>query len=244
MSGQGAFAGALLAPEAARPEALRDPSGARATRRFDVYRNNVAVALTEALAAAFPVVQRLVGEAYFAALARDFARDHPPRSPVMAVYGAELPDWIAKFPPLAALPYLPEVARIEQARREASQSADAAPLDPRALAGLSPEALAESTPRPHPAARLVPTRDPALSIWARNAERPDLAQSPPGEVLITRPKLAVLSCAAPAGTAATLDALARGAALGAALPAGADHAAIFACLFNAGALVPQGDPEP
>ncbi|MBE9636383.1 DNA-binding domain-containing protein [Salipiger mangrovisoli] len=244
MSGQGVFASALLGPELPRPETLRDPSGSRATRRFDVYRNNVAVALTEALAAAFPVVQRLVGETYFAAMARDFARAHPPRSPVMALYGAELPGWIERFPPLAALPYLPEVARIEQARREASQAADAAPLDPRALAGLSPAELAANAPRPHPATRCLRTRHAALAIWGRNAERPDLAQSPPGEVLITRPALSLRLRAAPSGTGATLRALARGAPLGSALPQDADHAAIFACLFTAGALVPQGDPEP
>ncbi|AWI85590.1 DUF2063 domain-containing protein [Alloyangia pacifica] len=244
MSGQGVFAGALLALEAPRPEVLRDPTGSAATRRFDVYRNNVAVALTEALAAAFPVVQRLVGETYFAAMAQDFAREHPPRSPVMALYGAELPDWTQRFPPLTALPYLPEVARIEQARREASLSADAVPLDPRVLAELLPDALAASAPRLHPAARILRTRHPALAIWGRNAERPDLAQSPPGEVLVTRPRLAVRTCAAPAGTAATLEALARRLPLGAALPAGADHSAIFACLFNAGALISEGDPEP
>lgn len=244
MSGQGGFAGALLAPEAPRPGTLHDPSGARATRRFDVYRNNVAVALTEALAAAFPVVQRLLGEAYFAAMARDFAREHPPRSPVMAYYGAELPGWIRRFPPLAALPYLCEVAQIEQARRESSLSADAVPLAPQALAGLAPEALAAARPRPHPALRILTTRHPALAIWGRNAGRPDLAQSPPGEVLITRPALSVCTCAAPSGTAATLQALAAGAPLGTALPEQSDHAAIFACLFAAGALVPQGDPEP
>ncbi|MCT4371342.1 putative DNA-binding domain-containing protein [Yangia mangrovi] len=244
MNGQGAFAGALLSPEMPCPEQLRGPAGRHATRRFDVYRNNVTVALTEALAAAFPVVQRLVGEAYFAAMARDFIREHPPRSPVMALYGAGLPGWIERFPPLAALPYLPEVACLEQARREASLSADAAPLDPQALAGLSPEALAASAPRPHPAARFLRTRHPALAIWARNAGRPDLVQRPAGEVLVTRPKLSVLTCAAPIGTAATLEALARGLPLGAALPAGADHSAIFACLFSAGAVISEGDPKP
>lgn len=244
MSGQGLFAGALLAPEAARPPTLRDPSGARATRRFDVYRNNVAVALTEALAAAFPAVQKLVGGAYFAAMARDFARQHPPRSPVMALYGADLPDWIARFPPLAALPYLPEVARIEQARRESSQSADAAPLDPRALAGLPPERLAALSLRLHPATRILGTRYPALAIWARNSGRTDLAQSPPGEVLITRPALAVRTCAAPEGTGATLQALAEGRPLGAALPTATDQGAILACLFSAGALEHHEGIEP
>lgn len=57
----------------------------------------------------------------------------------MATYGAELADWIADFPPLAALSYLADVARIEQACREASQSADAAPLAPGTLAACRPK---------------------------------------------------------------------------------------------------------
>ncbi|ANT61096.1 hypothetical protein AYJ57_12405 [Salipiger sp. CCB-MM3] len=253
MSGPGAFtqtfASALLSPEAPRPAALRDPSGAAATRRYDVYRNNVSVALTEALAAAFPVVERLVGEAYFRAMARAFAQAHPPRSPVMATYGAELADWIADFPPLAALSYLADVARIEQARRDASQSADAAPLAPGVLAGLPPEALAALCPRLHPALRVLTLGPSALAIWARNAARPDLAQSRAREVLVSRPHLKVLTLAAPEGTAATLRALARGTPLGAALPIGADHAAIFGCLFEAGAFaaddaLTHGDPAP
>ena len=46
----------------------RDPS--EVEQRFAVYRNNVTVSLTEALAQRFPVIKRLVGEEFFAALAR------------------------------------------------------------------------------------------------------------------------------------------------------------------------------
>ena len=55
------FARALLDPGQDRPAGLTGPGGAPAGRRFDVYRNNVAVSLTEALGQGFPVVKRLVG---------------------------------------------------------------------------------------------------------------------------------------------------------------------------------------
>ena len=91
----------------------RDPS--QAERRFAVYRNNVAVGLTEALRAGFPVVEKLVGATFFAAMVGIFLRNNPPQSRIMMLYGDRLPQFVADFPPLAAYPYLADVARIELA---------------------------------------------------------------------------------------------------------------------------------
>ena len=55
------FRAALLDPASPSPEGVRNPDGMHATKRFDVYRNNVAVSLTDALETAFPVVNKLVG---------------------------------------------------------------------------------------------------------------------------------------------------------------------------------------
>ncbi|WP_375257206.1 putative DNA-binding domain-containing protein [Citreimonas sp.] len=243
MTGAAAFRAGLLDPAAAPPMGLTVPEGRAAADRYAVYRNNVTVALVDALRAGFPVVARLVGTAYFDAMAREFVRAHPPDSPVMARYGARLPGWLATFPPLAALPYLPEVAAIEQARRESYHAADAMPLAPEALARLPPDAVAALRPRPHPSARWLVTRHPALAIWSRNGDRPDLADASAGEVLICRPESTVLIASAPKGTIAMLQALAQGATLAEALPAGTDHGALFAALFAAGALVPEGDMQ-
>lgn len=238
MSDQADFVAALMDPTRPHPATARNPQGGAAGRRFDVYRNNVATALIDALRAAFPAIDKLVGADFFGAMAGEFMRAHPPRSPVISEYGDAFPDWLAAFPPVAQLPYLPEVARIEQARRIAYHAADAAPLDPAALAGTAPEALALMQLRPHPSAHWMTTTHPALAIWARNADRPDLADTPAGEVLICRPALEVLTVPAATGSCATLNALRDGAVLGHALPADADHGAIFATLFAVGALCP------
>ena len=154
----------------------RDP--AEIDRRFAVYRNNVAVSLAEALATRFPVIRRLVGEAFFAPLARLYAQADRPKSPVLAEWGEGFPAFLAGFPPLAAYPYLADVARIECARGRAFHAADAAPVDPAALAAADPGRVRL---RLHPSVTVLALDHPAVSIWALNqpgaAARP-VAQAP------------------------------------------------------------------
>lgn len=240
MSGQAAFRAGLLDPGCGPPSGITGPGGNAVSDRYGVYRNNVTVALVESLRAAFPVVAQLVGPKFFSAMAREFVRAHPPETPVMALYGARFPDWLADFPPVAALPYLSEVAAIEQARRESYHAADAVPLPPESLTDLSPEAIAAMRLRPHPSARWVVGCQPSLAIWARNSKRPELSAALPGDVLICRPGNEVLVMSAPKGTSDMLRALAGGASLATALPIDTDHGAIFAALFAAGALIPEG----
>ena len=74
---QDAFAAALLDPALPVPAGVTSARGKADAKRFAVYRNNVAVGLTRALASRFPVVERLVGEEFFAGMARAYiARQH------------------------------------------------------------------------------------------------------------------------------------------------------------------------
>ena len=117
MSGQAEFTHAVLTPEADVPSGLTDGRNGPAGKRFDVYRNNVAVSLTEALETAFPVVRRLVGDANFKILAGAFLRKHPPSSPLLMLYGANLADFLESFPPTQSIRYLPDIARLERIAR-------------------------------------------------------------------------------------------------------------------------------
>ena len=53
MSDFAKFAAALTAPDLPRPETLIDAGGRPATTRYDIYRNNVTVGLTDAMARVF-----------------------------------------------------------------------------------------------------------------------------------------------------------------------------------------------
>ena len=106
----GSFSAALLNPAVAPPSGLVGPDGMPSPRRFAVYRNNVVVGLTEALKSNFPAVARIVGDAFFLAMARAYAAASPPVSPVLLAYGGNFPDFIAAFEPAADLTYLADVA--------------------------------------------------------------------------------------------------------------------------------------
>ena len=77
-----------------RPASPRARGGADATR-FAVYRNNVDVGLTKALAQRFPVAERLVGDEFFAGMARAYVPVQAAASPLMIEYGDDFPDFIA-----------------------------------------------------------------------------------------------------------------------------------------------------
>ena len=210
---QGAFAAALLAPDGAPPEGVVGPDGNPAPRRFAVYRNNVGAALANTVALAFPAVGRIVGEAFFKAMAHAYVRAEPPRSAVLLDYGATFPDFIAGFAPAASLPYLSDVARLEWAWREAYHARDAAPLDPGAL-GTVPEAEIGAVRFVlHPALRLVRSRFPVLAIWRMNTADTEVGAvdfSVAEDALIVRPGAEVEVRHVPPGGAAFLAALGAG----------------------------------
>lgn len=225
-----AFAAALAAGPGHLPPGLVAPPGASLAGRFAVYRNNVAAARAGALEAGFPAACRIVGTDFFRAMALAFAAAHPPRSPVLLDYGAGFAAFAQAFPPAATVPYLADVMRLEFARLRACHAADAPPLAAAGLAGLAPAAVASLRLRLHPAAHIVRSHHPVLTIWAMNAG--DLTPAPvghlPGEdVLVLRPGLAITQRCLPPGGAAFLLALQAGETLAAAVAAATGAAPDF-----------------
>lgn len=189
MTSQSAFTAAILDPEQAVPAGLVNPDGRPATKRFDVYRNNVAVSLTDALQTGFPVIRKLVGDAFFDALAGVYLRQFPPSSPLMMHYGEKMPVFLRDFPPVAQLPYLSDVARLELGLRTAYHAADATPLAPAALQNLSAQDLMGAHLTLAPAVQLIASPYPIHGIWLANTD-PN-APKPQGgaqTVMISRPE--------------------------------------------------------
>ena len=210
------FARALTDPKRPAPAATRRRDGRPVERRFAVYRNNVAVALIGSLEARYPVVRRLVGDDFFRGMAGAYVAVEKPRSPALIHYGDAFPDFVAGFPPAGAVPYLADVARLENAWVEAYHAADAGALGLDALAAIAPDAFETLRFRPHPAARLLGFAHPAASIWAAHQQGAE-PHSPETwraeDALVTRPEADVRVRVLPPGGWEFADALFAGATL-------------------------------
>lgn len=218
-----ALARALDEPALPPPPAI----GERQRRRFDIHRNNAVHAMVEAMRASFPVVEKLVGEAFFAALARAYLASDPPRSPVLFHHGAGFGDFIEGFPPARSVPYLGDVARLEWLRLRAYHAADAEPAGLATLAVIPAAALPGTRLDLHPALGLLRSRWPVVSLWAASAglgDPADVDLKRPEDAAVLRPALDVDTRALPPGGGAFLTALAEGASLGAAAEAAAAEA--------------------
>ena len=208
-----------------------------------VYRNTVLSGCVDALRANYPAVARLLGDEMFDAIAARHGAECPPRRPVLALYGARFPEWLAEQSWLHEVPYLPHVARIERLYIESLFASDEDSLDMTHVSGRDDwQALRL---RLHPATRFDWLTAPAMSIWLAQRDRAE------GElefewkaegVLLTRPgrdvQAARLSCAGHR----FLFGIRLGESVGAAALATAglypdtDVGSLFTSLVNAGAF--------
>lgn len=243
---QNHWADALLDPSSSPPPDVAEHAGRAPDKRFAIYRNNVMVSLTGALAARFPAVKRIAGDDFFEAAARAFASRSPPRSPLMMTYGEEFPGFLARLDSIADVPYLPDVARLEAARTRAYHAADAPPLTAADLASVSQETLADLCFDLHPSLDIISSRFPVVTIWAMNAGDLELAEISDWSAetaLVVRPALDVEVRRLPPGADIFLNSLAAGNRLadaaGAALAQSPDFdlAANLAALFSTGLAV-------
>ena len=235
---QAAFAAGLLDPNLPAPEGLQNPGGDPASKRFDVYRNNVAVSLTDALETAFPIIHKLVGDEFFRAMAGVYLRKHQPSSPLMMFYGEHMPQFLRRFEPAKSLPYLPDIARLELALRNAYHAADAAPIEAQMLAELTPDALMATRFAFAPATQVISSEYPIHAIYRANtdpdAPKPLMAAE---NVLITRPQLDPQLHSIDDAAAACLTALMARQPLGLAMTQAGDDLDLGALL---GLLLGQG----
>jgi hypothetical protein len=187
-----------------------DPAG-----RLQIYRNNMQSAHLEALRAAYPVSERLVGPEFFSGAAHEYLKSNPSRSGNIQDYGEAFPEFLRDFPPAASLPYLGDVAMLEWQRLQTALASSHTPMDLAALAAVPSELQPELHFSHQLAARTVHSRYPILSIWEfcqSEDPRGELDLDLPGEwVLFARPRLDVYMRRLSAGEYCFLQALFRGA---------------------------------
>lgn len=240
------FAKPLLNPDLPPPAGLKAWNGSDPATRYAVYRNNVVQSLIDALADTFPVVQQLVGKVFFHAMAGGFVRQSPPTSPVLAHYGEQFADFVARFAPAFPLPYLADVARLEWAYVSAFHAADVSALPAHILAErlAQPERLAATCLRFAPHVRLIRSDFAVVSLWhahQTDAELSAIDWSQAEAALVVRPELEVQVIPLACSTADLLQALLAGHSLGTAYECctqqcNLDMRAIFSLLLDTHAL--------
>jgi len=219
---------------------LRD-RGLSGVRRLQVYRNNHASALREALRAVYPVTERLVGDAFFAIAADAYAMGNPSHSGNIQDYGGAFAAFLGAYAPAAELPYLSDVAALEWRRLQTAIAVPHTPMDLEALAEVPEDMLPNLHFHHQPAARALESAYPILSIWEFCQDPEPKGRLDPdsgGErVLISRKALDVEMRRISVGEYAFLKVLCRGEDFAAACRTALDSEPGFAIQARFAALV-------
>ncbi len=182
-----------------------------------VYRSNVFGNWAQALASAYPIVRKIVGEEFFEGLAHEYARKHPSVSGDLNEYGEHLPAFVAAFAHTQDLPYLPDVARMEWLAHRVYYAEDAKPFSLEVPNEFSRLALT-------PPCALLASDWPLARIWTVHQDDyedeidVDLAAGP-DRILVHRPKWRAQVRSLAPGDYRFLEAASQGKTLGEALEA-------------------------
>ncbi|WP_219117941.1 DUF692 family multinuclear iron-containing protein [Janthinobacterium sp. UMAB-56] len=219
-TGQQAFATALLDTAADLPSF----AGEAVPQRFSLYRGNLSATWRRTLGQAYPVVLALVGAEFFGGLARAYGRQMRSDSADLNQFGARFADFLAAFPPVDALPYLPDMARLEWAVHLAHYAPDAQGLAPEFLAALHAEQLEARRFAMHPACALLASDWQVAALWQAHQEGAGGGGFPQAmrvasRALVCRPRWKAQVLLLDAAAHAALLALQQGQAFGAALDA-------------------------
>ncbi len=232
-------------------------SGLDAQPAFAVYRNTVTKGCLDALAANYPAVLALVGEAWFRAAAAVYLRSTPPVSACLLDYGDDFRDFLAGFEPAREVPAICAMAALDRQWTEAHLAPDAPALDLEALRALDAATLGALRLAPHPAARWQWHEDlPAYTLWSLNRGfEPMPADGLAGVdwhsegVLTTRRDDTVVTQACSRAICTLLDACAARLPFGEAarraieVAPESDLVAVVASVLRAGALAHQAQPR-
>ncbi len=190
----------------------------RRQTRFNIYRNNFYVAVINVLKERFPVSERIVGEDFFKATAREFVEQTPPIGQSNLGYGEKFPGFLETFPPVSDLPYLADVARLEWARFKAAIAREQSTVASQDFSAVDPSQAARVSFTLHASLITLISDFPVYDIWRTNHEDENvrsLADVSGGQsVMISRSSLGIEVHKIPKGAIDFIEALVSGHALG------------------------------
>jgi len=151
-------------------EYLTASPGIPAAEHLRIYRRAILGTLVRGLGNLYPVCKRVLGEQFFDAMARLYARKTPSRSPDLAEYGDNFCRFIETFEPAAELAYLPDIASLEWCWHRAYHASDEAGLDHEALSRIPAADRGRIMFRLPASASLIASEFPIHRIWEVNQD--------------------------------------------------------------------------
>ena len=135
--------------------------------QLDIYANMYFHRLRDCLAEDFPVLLARLGDARFHNLVTDYLLAHPPSHFSLRELGRALPAFLASHPLARELPSLADLARLEWARVDVFDEADAAPVSREEILERGASEPEEFRLALVPAARLLRLDASVLPLWKR-----------------------------------------------------------------------------
>lgn len=182
-----------------------------AIARLEIYADMYFVRIHDVLADEYAKTAAALGAAAFHGLVTDYLDACRPEHPSMREVGTRLPAFLAGHPTTAHRPWLAELARLERARLEMVDSADAETLTLESLRTLRPDRFVTLRLRLVPSHTLFATRFDVVSLW--RSDDPGAAAIPdssPTALLVWRREIEVLHRAVDGEEADWLRRLASG----------------------------------
>jgi hypothetical protein len=162
---------------------VRDHGRLGAAARIQIYRDMYRARLVDILREDFPRVAGILGDDEFEAVAGRYVTRHPSVHPSVRYVGDRFADFVdaERLGP----PFLRDLARLEWARLDVFDDADAEPLRMADLQGIAPADWPALELRAIPACRLLECAWPVHEIWAATRDAADdLAAPEPRPVTI------------------------------------------------------------
>jgi Putative DNA-binding domain len=179
---QGLFWSLITAPEGVRPALdalarkgeLERPSlddlftgdeRMPAADRLDIYANMYFFRLLDCLREDYPKVAAVLGGDRFHNLVTDYLLRHPSDRPDLRHLGRHLPGFVATHDLSAEYPYLSDLARLEWARADVFDAADAQPIGREELSRLPQDRAGEARLGLIPAFELLRFEHDVVRVW-------------------------------------------------------------------------------
>jgi hypothetical protein len=177
MAEAGAAAGGrAVSPDPVLLQVVRGDAALDAGERLEIYAGMYRTRLLDVLREDFPRTLAVVGDEAFATLGCRYLARCPSTHPSVRHVGRRFADFLATEP--GPPPFLADLARLEWARVEVFDAADAAPLRLEDLQAVAAEAWPSLTFRVIPACVVVESEWPVHQIWAEAAPTTDRRPGP------------------------------------------------------------------